>query len=298
MTIQRATESVHQETVRIVDAQMKDVSQQLTALDDFVAKARSHNGRFHEAHLGSLNTMSENVKGSYSALDEKLGGFGEHIDQLREDAAMHTDSLEQTTAPLHKDIRQPLLDLRSAIRNRPMKEYIPTGVTPQKRRYEYPSSLPRTEAHDGLRSRHRTSKQFRALPFSEDPSPLPSSPLASPPKQFVYNDATEAGAQASPSANTKVSNAGLKEAEGDAAKSTEKEAEASPRIPSPREATAKEEPEQPPLKRRRSTSTNIENKAETKLPQKRAARRMAEGRENVPPTEIAGGQRFRNRTSD
>ncbi|KAG2415689.1 hypothetical protein HFD88_006880 [Aspergillus terreus] len=298
VTIQRATESVHQETVRIVDAQMKDVSQQLTALDDFVAKARSHNGRFHEAHLGSLNTMSENVKGSYSAFDEKLGGFGEHIDQLREDAAMHTDSLEQTTAPLHKDIRQPLLDLRSAIRNRPMKEYIPTGVTPQKRRYEYPSSLPRTEAHDGLRSRHRTSKQFRALPFSEDPSPLPSSPLASPPKQFVYSDATEAGAQASPSANARVSNAGLKEAEGNAAKSTEKEVEASPRIPSPREATAKEEPEQPPLKRRRSTSTNIENKAETKLPQKRAARRMAEGRENVPPTEIAGGQRFRNRTSN
>lgn len=60
-----------------------------------------------------------------------------------------------------------------------------------------------------------------------------------------------------------------------------------------------DEPEQPPLKRHRSASSNTP--VETKLPQKMLSKRMAgmmEGRENVPPSAIAGGRRYRNRNAE
>jgi kinesin family protein 11 len=64
------------------------------------------------------------------------------------------------------------------------------------------------------------------------------------------------------------------------------------------ETPEKDEPEQPPLKRRRSASTNP---IETKLPQKMLSKKMAgmmEGRENVPPSATTGRRYLRTRPSD
>ncbi|KAJ5413571.1 hypothetical protein N7465_005876 [Penicillium sp. CMV-2018d] len=308
-SIHRATESVHQETVRIVDAQMSDMGTQMEALDDFVAKARSQNGRFHESHLGSLNAMVKNARDSRSNVYGQLDGFTGRVEQLQDDVDMHTQNLEQATAPLHAEVRQPLLEMRSNIQSHPLKEYVPTGITPQKRRYEYPSEMPQTEAHDGLRTRHRTSKQFTALPFSEEEpqdSPAPTSPQASPPKKFVYNDTPEEVGHSLPSSAPPPSNTGLREVDlnvarpvvsdgDDALPPTKSETPALATSMDLDETPEKEEPE-PSRKRRRSNSNNI---PETKLPKTMLSKRMAgmkEGRENMPP--IASGRRFRNRTSD
>jgi len=301
---------VHQETVLIVDAQMADVSKQMGALDDFVAKARSHNGRFHESHMSSLDTIANNVRESRTAMKGQLDGFGERVSQLQEDTNMHTEELEQSTAPLQDGVRQPLVDLRANIQSHPMKEYVPTGVTPQKRRYDYPSTLPRTEPHEGLRSRHRVSKQFTALPFSEEPlpPPLPESPAASPSKSYVYSDAAEEVTHPSSSFAT-TSNTGLKEvdinitrpvtsgADDDTVSACKTETPAAPPVMELDETPAKDESE-PPRKRRRSASTNP---VECKLPQKRLSKKMAgmmEGRENVPPPSTAGRRYLRTRPSD
>ncbi|KAJ6140369.1 hypothetical protein N7471_006855 [Penicillium samsonianum] len=310
-SIHRATESVHQETVRIVDAQMSDMGTQMEALDDFVAKARSQNGRFHESHLGSLNSMAKNARESRSNVYGQLDGFTGRVEQLQEDVDMHTENLEQTTAPLHAEVRQPLLEMRSNIQSHPLKEYVPTGITPQKRRYEYPSEMPQTEAHDGLRTRHRTSKQFNALPFSEEEeqdSPAPTSPQPSPSKKFVYNDTPEEVGHSLPSSAAAPSNTGLREVDLNVARPAVSDGndELPPTKPeTPALATSmdldetpeKEEPE-PSRKRRRSNSNN---NTETKLPKTMLSKRMAgmkEGRENMPPPAIASGRRFRNRTSD
>ena len=313
VSIQRATESVHQETVRIVDAQMSDMSKQMGALDDFVAKARSHNGRFHEAQLGSLETIGTNVRDSRAAILTHLDNFNANAGQLREDANVHTADLQQSTAPLQGEVRQPLTDLRENIQSHPMKEYVATGVTPKKRKYEYPTSLPRTEDHEGLRSRHRTSKQFTALPFNEEedtqPAALSSSPAPSPLKNFVYSDPAEPVEAPSSTAPASYNNTGLREVDLNVAKPLSEIVEDTP-VPIKSEApptqdTAmdldktpeREEPEQPPAKRRRSgSSANIAT--ETKLPKQMLSKKMAgmmEGRENVPLSGIPGGRRF-NRT--
>ncbi|CAI7578340.1 unnamed protein product [Penicillium discolor] len=310
-SIHRATESVHQETVRIVDAQMSDMGTQMEALDDFVAKARSQNGRFHESHLGNLNAMVKNARESRSNVYGQLDGFTGRVEQLQDDVNMHTENLEQATAPLHAEVRRPLLEMRSNIQSHPLKEYVPTGITPQKRRYDYPSEMPQTEAHDGLRTRHRTSKQFTALPFNEEEqqdSPAPASPQASPPKKFVYNDTPEEVGHSLPSSAAPPSNTSLREVDLNVARpvvSDGDDALPPTKLETPVLATSmdldetpeKEEPE-PSRKRRRSNSNNI---PETKLPKTMLSKRMAgmkEGRENMPPSAIASGRRFRTRTSD
>jgi kinesin family protein 11 len=288
---------------------MSDMSKQMEALDDFVAKARSQNGRFHEAQLGSLDAMATNGRDSRKAVHEQLDGLYERVNQLQDDVSMHTENLEQATAPLHEEVRQPLSELRDNIQSHPMKEYIPTGVTPKKRKYEYSTELPRTESHEGIRTRHRTSKQFTALPFNEEPqlAPIPSSPVSSPSKGFVYSDAAEEVGTHSSSSGINSSNTGLREVDLNVGRQHAQDAEDgtmpdnTPGSPAPAppmdldDTLDKDEPEQPPLKRRRSASSNP---VETKLPQKMLSKRMAgmmEGRENVPPSGIAGGRRYRNR---
>jgi kinesin family protein 11 len=299
---------VHQETVRIVDAQMSDMGTQMEALDDFVAKARSQNGRFHESHLGSLKTMAENARESRSNVHVQLDGLTGRVGQLQEDVNTHTADLEQSTAPLYAEVRQPLSTMRSNIQSHPMKEYVPTGVTPQKRRYDYPSELPQTEPHDGLRSRHRTSKQFTALPFNEEDqqdSPPPASPQAvtSPSKKFVYNDTPEEVGHPLPFAAS-YSNTGLREvdlnvarpvvSEADEELSTKSETPALPPSIDLDETPEKEEPE-PQLSRKRRRS-NSNNNPESKLPKTMLSKKMAgmmEGRENMRPSAV-GGRRYRN----
>lgn len=64
--------------------------------------------------------------------------------------SIKTSSLEESLKPLDSVLRQPLADLRSNIATTQFQEYQPTGATPRKVQYQYPTELPRTEAHDHL----------------------------------------------------------------------------------------------------------------------------------------------------
>jgi kinesin family protein 11 len=300
-SIQKVTESVHEETVRIVDAQMKDMSRQMGALDDFVAKARAQNGQYCDAHMTSLQSMASNAQQSYAAYEEHLAGSRDRTTCLQEDANQQMESLRELTLPLSDEVQKPLSELRTNIRERPLQEYIPTGITPQKRRYEYPTTLPRTEAHDALVKRMRTSKELDALPFSNaEPSASASSldsSTGTPLKGFVYHDVEdEVGAQQPPSTAATPSNTGLREVDANivakqlacdtdddsTATQSKSSISANGRVSLSTDKSAEiEEADAPPAKRHCSSSGVTDNK----LPQKMLTKKMAgmmEGRENVP----------------
>jgi kinesin family protein 11 len=316
-SIQKVTESVHEETVRIVDAQMKDMSRQMGALDDFVAKARAQNGQYCDAHMTSLQSMASNAQQSYAVYEEHLAGSRDRITCLQEDANRQMDSLQELTLPLSDEVQKPLSELRTNIRERPLQEYIPTGVTPQKRHYEYPTTLPRTEAHDALVKRMRTSKEFEALPFSNaEPSAfvssLDSSTRGTPLKGFVYHDVEdEVGAQQHPSTTATPSNTGLREVDANivakqpacdtdddsTATQSKTSIAANGRVSLPTDNPSEiEEADVPPAKRHCSNFGVTDNK----FPQKMLTKKMPgmkEGRENVP---LPGsrGRRLRSQPSD
>lgn len=186
-SLQMTTKSVHAETIRIVDEQMKDIETQMRALDDFVTRARSQNSQHHDSHAESLNNLSTTVKSSYSNIGTHFTSTYERVRDLGSEMATQTTSLQETLAPLDSILRQPLTQLREDISKTTIYEYEPTGETPQKIQYSYPTELPRTAAHDTLlaslrrpagdRSPSKSMTSMVPVIFNDEPSPSSHPPL-------------------------------------------------------------------------------------------------------------------------
>ncbi|GAD96318.1 kinesin family protein [Paecilomyces variotii No. 5] len=327
-SIQKATESVHQETVRIVDAQMKDVAVQMEALDDFVTKARSQNGQYHEMHLDNLESLSANVRESYSSLHEHFTGFGDRARGFQDDINRHKDTVEESVVPLSDGVRQPLAELRTNIQNAPMTEYAVTGETPQKSHYDYPSKLPRTESHETLLARLRKSYQPPVSPVKQQQSPIKQQPplisplegeedglaplvgpsLGSPSKTLVYNDLEdEVGSLPPPTSTNTSSNTGLREVDINVAAkplacSVEPDTVTASHVSAAtteKDLTAEEEDDMgPPSKKHASMSAVTKSNLPQKVTTKKLGGMLMEGRENIPiPTGGYNGRRLRSRPS-
>lgn len=179
-SIQTTTKAVHEETVRIVDAQMKEMASQMQALDDFVTRARSQNERHHKTHLQSLQGLSSIVHQSCTGLGDRFTHEQDRVRFLEGVAVSETSALEASLPPLTSSIQIPLSDLRQEIAGAPLKEYSPTGETPQKTQYIFATTLPRTEPHDRI-----LAKLSRP---SSSSSSFSSCVPASPNKTIIYND--------------------------------------------------------------------------------------------------------------
>jgi len=185
VSIQATTKSVHAETIRIVDAQMKDMATQMQALDDFVTRARSQNERHHSTHVESLSSLATTVGQSYSSIGDHFISTYSRVRDIGTDISNQSTALSASLPPLSTSIQQPLADLRAHITNAPLKEYTPTGETPQKTQYHYPTTLPRTLPPSSLQSKpspHRSPN--KSAIYTDVPPPSNSSlpPTTSPSK--------------------------------------------------------------------------------------------------------------------
>lgn len=141
---------MHEETVRIVDLQMKDMATQMQALDDFVTRARSQNAQNHDSHVQSLEGLCTRVKSSYVDVSSHFTSSYKRLRSLGDEMVAKTALVQDSLAPLGVNVNQPLAELRNIVLNTALQEYQPTGETPQKVQYQYPIELPRTEAHEAL----------------------------------------------------------------------------------------------------------------------------------------------------
>ncbi|KAH8816425.1 P-loop containing nucleoside triphosphate hydrolase protein, partial [Xylogone sp. PMI_703] len=149
-SIQDTTKSIHEETIRIVDEQMKDISLKMQSLDDFVTRARLQTTQHHDSHNESLKALSSTVKSSYDSIGSHFNSTYERIRDLGEEMSAKTTSFQDSLTPLNENLLQPLAKLRSYITNTTLQEYVPTGETPRKTEYRYPKELPHTDAHETL----------------------------------------------------------------------------------------------------------------------------------------------------
>ncbi|KAI0456316.1 P-loop containing nucleoside triphosphate hydrolase protein [Xylaria acuta] len=149
-SIQETTQSVHAKTVRVVDEQMRDLDEQMTSLDDFVARARSQNAQHDDQHAESLRDLSSTVEDSYENIADHFRTTCSRVEELGSEMDIDVKTVEKALEPLLVNVCQPLADLREDISNTVIQEYQPTGDTPQKLAYEYPTELPRTQTHASL----------------------------------------------------------------------------------------------------------------------------------------------------
>jgi kinesin family protein 11 len=144
-SIQNTAKSVHAETVRVVDEQIEDLDAQMEALDDFVTRAKSENATHHEAHSQSVKAVSTTVEQSFGNISGHFKTTFDRVKNLGEEMELDVNDLNDGLEPLDTQLCQPLANLREDIATTALQEYQPTGETPQKVVYQYPTSLPRTK---------------------------------------------------------------------------------------------------------------------------------------------------------
>lgn len=181
-SIQTTTKSVHAETVRVVDEQMKDLEVQMTDLDDFVTRARSENAEHHSRHSTSMTKLSNTVGTSFSNISSHYQDTVSRVQTLGNEMEVDVEQLEEDLQPLGDNLCQPLGRLRQDIESTKLQDYVPTGETPERVQYQYPTQLPRTTSHEVLiASMHGGSLAL-----------TPSRPTATPSKRtpatHVFND--------------------------------------------------------------------------------------------------------------
>lgn len=284
-SLRTTTTSVHDTTVSIVAAQMSHMDTQLHSLDEIVSRVRAQNNAHHAAHTSSLGSLSSTVQSSYSSIGDHLSTSFARVEALDSDMAAETAALRGMLPTLasNAEIRAPLKELRDEIESQTLLEYIPTGETPMRTNYAYPSNLPRTEGHEFLISRLRGR------------SDSSSDPTRSPSKGMVFNDAhTEGLTFGAPTTVSKVrptsstssttvtsTSSSLRELDINVVAQ-----DAASTAPTENVSTA-----MPPLKKQNTNGSNHGGSysAESKLPMKKGARMTVAGvglgvgdRENLP----------------
>ena len=283
-SIQTTTKSVHEETIRIVDAQMEDMAKQMQALDDFVTRARSQNERHHRTHVDSLQGLASNVSQSYSNIGDHFVSTYDRVKEVGADIDSQSKEVQATLPSLDTSLKDPLATLRSQISRAPLKEYTPTGETPQKTQYQYPTDLPQTTVQsksDGAR---------QPQPFSPA---SPQSASKSPTKGVIYTDQPQAESDLRPgsaSPSKSMDGMGLREISLNVNAALNRNASDSA---VPQSIKGKSDIDlirmaPPPLKRQAT-----ESKLPTKLGGGRTGVVRIEGRENMAP-----GRRLRSSPVD
>lgn len=176
-TIQATTKSVHAETVRVVEEQMQDLDEQMRDLDDFVSRAKAQNATHQERHAESVRKLDAAVEQSFSNISGHFKETSDRVQHLGEEMDAEAQSLGEALGPLEEEVRRPLAELREEVQNTEMREYEPTGQTPEKREYAYPTTLPRTEPHEALLAALRDSPTPKASPAvlpDQDTTPVRS----------------------------------------------------------------------------------------------------------------------------
>ncbi|KAI9171678.1 Kinesin-like protein bimC [Paramyrothecium foliicola] len=148
--IQNTAKSVHAETTRAVDEQMEDLDVQMEALDDFVTRARSENNNQHEVQGQYIQALSNTVEQSFGNISAHYKTTFDRVQNLGEEMESDANDLQDSLSPLDSQLCQPLANLREGISGTALHEYQPTGETPQKVQYQYPTKLPRTREDDSI----------------------------------------------------------------------------------------------------------------------------------------------------
>lgn len=165
--IQATTQAIHAQTVRLVDTQIQNVSVQMQALDEFVTRARSQNETHHSGFISNLSSLATNARESFDRFATDTTTIKADVETFGSEVAAKTAATKESLRPFALNARQPLSALRSNIEAAPMKEYVPTGQTPRKRRYEFTRTLPRTDSHERLLATLGGMRKNARMPLGE-----------------------------------------------------------------------------------------------------------------------------------
>lgn len=182
----------------------------MQTLDEFVTRARSQNDTHHESNIQTLTSLADKVSQAHLEVRRYLDDLKDQAMDYESRAVKQNSALQESVDGLTGTLGNPLCELQSDTGDVAMADYAPTGNTPQKVVYEYPTELPRTEPHDSLLARARgpgtparsSSRSKESTPATQHSTPLIGSRSPSPTKAPVYNDVENEEGACHPPAET------------------------------------------------------------------------------------------------
>jgi kinesin family protein 11 len=190
-SLRTVTSSVHEQTSRIVEEQMGHVDKELHVLDDIVERIEKQNNGHHEAHEKSLKQLASTVQSSYLSIEDTFATSFSRVETLGSEISARTETIQNALPDLDADgqVRKPLGELRSQMEADSLEEYITTGLTPMRRDYNFPKTLPRTNDRDNLLAKLRGEEPSgdEAIPALEG-----IAGQRSPSKGLVFTDMPDA----------------------------------------------------------------------------------------------------------
>jgi len=257
----------------------------MAALDEFVTRARSQNECDHKTHAESLQGLSAGAHQIFTSCSQILDSISQNLLVFGTNNSTELSTLQANLSPLTEKVHQALAQLQHAIESARPKEYSPTGETPQKKDWTYPTTLPQTEDRESMIARLRglpDPKQQVLRNTIRTPGRSPHkmasprkigspSKMPSPSKAKVYTDMDSDSGNARAHPQTSTSNAGLggglKEIDINLVQSSsQRPVSADGLMPSEFSKSVGSSVQQPPLKR--NATTGIDG---SRLPMKHAA---------------------------
>ena len=189
---------MHGETVKIVDAQVGEMSSQMSALDEFVTRARTQNDQSHDDHIAGLLQFQLEVAQLQSEVADTIQQRDTDLQVLHNETESSTAEVLDCTDAFEAEAKEALQTIQEQLDSNMMQDYVPTGATPQKREWTYPNELPATSNHQTIIARMRglpdpitepsTARTPGRSPRKQgSPRKSPSKPR-SPAKAKVYTD--------------------------------------------------------------------------------------------------------------
>jgi kinesin family protein 11 len=123
----------------------------MRAMDDFLTRARTANATQETQAAAQASQLAETVSRAFGNATSRAANSSERLKSFGDGVDAATDELEDAVGDVLDDaIARPLKELRDDIRGATIHEYEPTGDTPQRVAYSFPSTLPRTQDHEVL----------------------------------------------------------------------------------------------------------------------------------------------------
>ncbi|KAF3903969.1 hypothetical protein ABW21_db0209337 [Orbilia brochopaga] len=177
-SIQNTANTIHAETIQLVNAQMKSVAVNMQTLDEFVTRAREQNERHHRLRVTSLDSVAEQVKTSTSAVRYNVDDVKQAVEDVNTDVLASNSKAKNALEPFNVHSARLLAGLRGQIEMAVYRDYVPTQTTPKKREYPFSTDIPRTATREQILAENISSSIAAALSDSSS-GPLAMSSVSS-----------------------------------------------------------------------------------------------------------------------
>lgn len=174
----------------------------MAAWDEFVTRARSQNDSSHEEHKAGLLQMQLQMVQTQTDLTKALVERQASIKSFHDDEQTHASQQAEHVADFDRHVRAGLEAMADDVNEAMPQDYMPTGETPQKRNWQYPTDLPATANHESIIARRRGLPESTAESTARTPGKSPRKNVSprkspnkppSPMKGKVYTDRGDRG---------------------------------------------------------------------------------------------------------